>query len=153
MPIDPHLEEQPLLKPLRTSLLEKLNRSLKAWDTSVFRFRMLHWFCLAGIIVVPTCLASLKDYILPFPFALLSVFVAICGSVQSIVKPADKFMRDIEFRDEADYLIRQAEATSDPDAIEKLTQEFERVERQFHQGQHPWPVPKRNNAGLRGKEE
>ena len=139
------------LTPLRTTLIEKMSRSRGAWADSVKRFRALHWFCLTGLIVVPTCLAGLKDYIAPLPAALLSVLVAICGSVQAIVKPADKFLRDIEFRDEADYLLRQAQATADPDRIDRITGEFEQIERRFHQGLQPWPTPKRPRQDPKAK--
>lgn len=129
--------------PLRTIVMEKLIRSRDAWDRSVLRFRTLYWLCLTGVIVLPTCLASLKDYISPLPAAILSVGVAIFGAVQAIVKPYDKFMRDIEFRDEADYLLRQAEVTTQEPALKKIMRQFETVERRFHQGTHPWPTPKR----------
>lgn len=137
---------EPPLRSLRQTLLAKLDGSCKAWSRSVSRFRALYWICLTGIIVLPTCLATLKSYIEPVPTAILSVLVAVLGSVQAIVKPYDKFNRDIEFRDEADYFRRQAEATDDPDQIKKIMEEFENVERRFHQGLHPWPVLKSNPA-------
>lgn len=130
------------LRPLRTTLIEKLQKSYAAWDGSVKRFRALHWMCLTGVILVPTCLASLKHYMSPLTFDLLSVLEAIFGSVQAIVRPSDKFMRDIEFRDEANYLLRLVQATEDPTRVKRLMERFERVERRFHQGASPWAIPK-----------
>ena len=135
---------EPAVHSLRATLLNKLAGSRDAWTPSVKRFRALYWLCLAGVVVIPTCLASLKDYIHPLPFALLSVLVSIFGSVQAVVKPSDKFHRDIEFRDEADYFHRLALSTTDETQIRKIMDDFEQVERRFHLGDHPWPTPKRD---------
>jgi hypothetical protein len=147
----PPVQADPPVRSLRSTLLVKLAESRSAWGKSVRRFRSLYWICLCGVIVIPTCLASLKDYIPAFWFAVLSVIVAILGSVQAIVKPFDKFHRDIEFRDEADYFYRLCEATSDPAEVLKIMTDFEQVERRFHMGEHPWAVPKRDSSNEAGQ--